>query len=342
MTEPLMTIGAYARAVGVPTSALRHYDEVGLLSPDHVDPHTGYRYYSTATVRRAGRIRDLREAGIPIETMRRVLESSHGEAAAELRSLATDQEHAGARTAALLRQLAIELDHQPTSECLTADGAVLADTIRAAALHTGPEPPFDRVVLAAEPTGLDVIATNTFTLFAQRCIAPSTVSGRAALPAEAVGGVCAWLETQPTVTITLTAEGIRPADTDCPFDGRLIDAAGFPDHLAFLPPATTGDHRALMDRDACLRALAGAREQAWLAFTGEHVELAGVEVGHQVCAPPDGRRIVFSTDLLIRALVSLPGPRVAIDHRHPLRPCLLTSPVQPSRTAVVMPARPAG
>ena len=75
MAEPLMTIGAYAHAVGVPASALRHYDEVGLLVPDRVDPHTGYRFYSTETVRRAGVIRDLRDAGVPIETMRQVLDS---------------------------------------------------------------------------------------------------------------------------------------------------------------------------------------------------------------------------------------------------------------------------
>lgn len=82
MAEPLMTIGAYAHAVGVPASALRHYDEVGLLVPDHVDPHTGYRFYSTETVRRAGVIRDLRDAGVPIETMRQVLDSDDGEGAA--------------------------------------------------------------------------------------------------------------------------------------------------------------------------------------------------------------------------------------------------------------------
>lgn len=62
------------------------------------------------------------------------------------------------------------LDRRPVSGSLTADGPVLADAILAAARHTGAEPPFDRVVLAAEPTGLDVAATNTFTLFARGAV----------------------------------------------------------------------------------------------------------------------------------------------------------------------------
>ncbi|HEY9354348.1 MAG TPA: MerR family DNA-binding transcriptional regulator, partial [Nocardioides sp.] len=46
MDEPLLTIGAFARAVGLTASALRHYDECGLLVPAEVDSGTGYRYYT--------------------------------------------------------------------------------------------------------------------------------------------------------------------------------------------------------------------------------------------------------------------------------------------------------
>ena len=43
-SSPLLTIGAFARAVGLTASALRHYDECGLLPPAEVDDATGYRY----------------------------------------------------------------------------------------------------------------------------------------------------------------------------------------------------------------------------------------------------------------------------------------------------------
>jgi hypothetical protein len=41
---------------GTISSALRHYDEIGLLRPAHVDPDTGYRRYHPGQARRAGLI----------------------------------------------------------------------------------------------------------------------------------------------------------------------------------------------------------------------------------------------------------------------------------------------
>lgn len=45
---------------------LRHYDQVGLLTPARVDPHNGYRFYSPGQLRTAARIRALRDAGCGI------------------------------------------------------------------------------------------------------------------------------------------------------------------------------------------------------------------------------------------------------------------------------------
>lgn len=53
MEEPRLTIGAFARAVGLTPSALRFYDECGLLKPAQVDGATGYRYYTPEFARRA-------------------------------------------------------------------------------------------------------------------------------------------------------------------------------------------------------------------------------------------------------------------------------------------------
>jgi DNA-binding transcriptional MerR regulator len=52
-----MTIGEFAQASGLSISALRFYDEKGLLEPYHVDPATGYRRYVAAQVRRAAVIK---------------------------------------------------------------------------------------------------------------------------------------------------------------------------------------------------------------------------------------------------------------------------------------------
>ena len=41
-----MQIGEFASLCGTKISVLRHYDKEGLLSPDHVDRFTSYRYYA--------------------------------------------------------------------------------------------------------------------------------------------------------------------------------------------------------------------------------------------------------------------------------------------------------
>ncbi len=42
----LLTIGAFARAARLTPKALRLYDELGLLPPAAVDPHSGCRLYA--------------------------------------------------------------------------------------------------------------------------------------------------------------------------------------------------------------------------------------------------------------------------------------------------------
>ena len=52
---------------------LRHYHDVGLVEPHHVDPATGYRYYLHEQVRTAQVVRRLRGLDMPIPEVRSVL-----------------------------------------------------------------------------------------------------------------------------------------------------------------------------------------------------------------------------------------------------------------------------
>ena len=47
----MFTIGDFAQLGRVSVRMLRHYDAVGLLLPAHVDPSSGYRYYTAASPR---------------------------------------------------------------------------------------------------------------------------------------------------------------------------------------------------------------------------------------------------------------------------------------------------
>ena len=68
-----MPIGRFARACRLTIKALRYYDEEELLRPASVDPRSGYRYYAREQVRDAILIGMLRELGVGVAAIRRIL-----------------------------------------------------------------------------------------------------------------------------------------------------------------------------------------------------------------------------------------------------------------------------
>ena len=69
----LLPIGRFSEICRLSITALRHYDELGLLPPAAVDPDTGYRYYSIAQADDADKIRTLRVLDMPLAEIRAVL-----------------------------------------------------------------------------------------------------------------------------------------------------------------------------------------------------------------------------------------------------------------------------
>lgn len=63
----LFQIGEVAKLYHVSVGTLRHYEQVGLLKPEVVDPATGYRYYSVRQFEQLTSIRYLRALGLPLE-----------------------------------------------------------------------------------------------------------------------------------------------------------------------------------------------------------------------------------------------------------------------------------
>lgn len=61
---------------------LRHYHELELLEPDHIDPFTGYRYYITEQLPTAQVVRRLRDLGMPLAEVRAVLTTAPGDRSA--------------------------------------------------------------------------------------------------------------------------------------------------------------------------------------------------------------------------------------------------------------------
>jgi DNA-binding transcriptional MerR regulator len=70
----MLTIGEFARLRQISPRMLRHYDETGLLTPTRVDPHTGYRLYAVAQLRRLHRLLALRDLGFSLEQIGSMLD----------------------------------------------------------------------------------------------------------------------------------------------------------------------------------------------------------------------------------------------------------------------------
>jgi DNA-binding transcriptional MerR regulator/effector-binding domain-containing protein len=73
MAADVLSIGDFSRMTQLSVKTLRHYHDVGLVEPHHVDPSTGYRYYSHDQVRTAQVVRRLRGLDMPIPDVRSVL-----------------------------------------------------------------------------------------------------------------------------------------------------------------------------------------------------------------------------------------------------------------------------
>jgi DNA-binding transcriptional MerR regulator len=74
----MLSIGRFADATGLTVKALRHYDEIGLLTPARVDPASGYRYYQELQIEDAVTIRRLRALELPLEEIHDLMHADAG------------------------------------------------------------------------------------------------------------------------------------------------------------------------------------------------------------------------------------------------------------------------
>ena len=68
-----LKIGEFAKAGMLSVSALRYYDEVGLLKPVELDPWSGYRYYALDQLPVLYRILALKDLGLSLEQIRTLM-----------------------------------------------------------------------------------------------------------------------------------------------------------------------------------------------------------------------------------------------------------------------------
>jgi len=72
----MFKIGEFSRISRVPAKTLRYYDDIELFTPARVDATNGYRFYSAEQLPRLNRILVLREMGLSLTEIGRLLDES--------------------------------------------------------------------------------------------------------------------------------------------------------------------------------------------------------------------------------------------------------------------------
>lgn len=81
----MFRIGEFSQIARVSGRLLRYYDSIGLLRPQRIDPETGYRYYSAGQLQQLNRILALKELGLSLDQVARMLDERI--TAAEIRGM---------------------------------------------------------------------------------------------------------------------------------------------------------------------------------------------------------------------------------------------------------------
>lgn len=69
----MLKIGDFSKLSRISIRMLRHYDEIHLLAPKHIDTYTGYRYYDENQLPLAARITALKDMGFSLLTISELL-----------------------------------------------------------------------------------------------------------------------------------------------------------------------------------------------------------------------------------------------------------------------------
>lgn len=82
----MLSIGEFSKICEVSTKTLRYYAEIGLLTPEEINPENGYRYYSIRQLKTMLLINRLKSYYFSLEEIKAVLESDADRSEEVLRS----------------------------------------------------------------------------------------------------------------------------------------------------------------------------------------------------------------------------------------------------------------
>ncbi|MHB1498560.1 MAG: DNA polymerase III subunit beta family protein [Acidimicrobiales bacterium] len=349
--DHLLTIGAFAQRCGLSRSALRFYDECGLLVPAAVDDSTGYRYYAVAQVRDAVLVKRLRAAEMPVGDVRRFLVAE----GAERKEMLAEHANRLEKRAGVLRravdELVDEVEMPPRDEglswCTVTAGALAAaiGQVLFAAARGGERPELSGIWVEAAEGSLRLVATDSYRIAVRDLVLDDgQESAHLAgflplwkaeeLRSSLAGANAVKLSGQPGGPLYLAADGLAVA----------VEAynGSFPDYRAVLVGNPRGNKAV-----AGVRALAGALravpdEMATVGFTAGALVVRSPGTQTPVEASWDGPPLsmTLNAGFVAEALEVMVGPDVVVEANDALRPLTLRSADTGTLTVLTMPVRP--
>lgn len=345
-----MTISSFARTVELAPSALRYYDEVGLLPPAEVDSRSGYRYYTPELERRARLIARMRAVGVPVETMRMVLQSTAEQAVELLRAFAKVTTESALRTANEVEGIAETLLGSAVGAGLVVteiDGPELATALIHVSMAAASDPSSRLAVVLLDVIagGIVVVATNRSWMarWSVPRLGDFKDERRVIVPVTAIPRLWRWLENRGSVTLSVSADATRLRDVDEAFDVETVEDH-FPTYQltthAQEPPAG----RATIDCCRLLGAIADQGKAVRLTISDDRITVGayGSVEGSHLEATTSGSRIIldFSTTVLRSALASMVGNEVILSYSTPDHPVEIRPTAQRNSVALLMPSSP--
>jgi DNA-binding transcriptional MerR regulator len=341
-----MTIGEFSRLVGVTPSALRYYDDCGLLVPAEIDPRTGYRLYTHGQRRRAEAIRLLRDAGLALADVRRAVDTPEVAPQVIAEHGARIAARAHAATASLGAAARLLAPRAAPATVVSVSGPQLASGIRQvtpAAAGPGGHEMLSGVLVEIDRDEVRLVASDGFRL-AIRALPVLRFEGD---PLRATVATAALRQLMPGLLQADVVDlGSGPSGLSCVMDDgdrplEVRDGA-FPDYRTMLAQWLRADARLVVDRAALHGALEAVRHEPVCigpAAAGTvRVAVAGSPGVTMPCAwrgPSFGTW--FDAAHLADALTASVGPDVIIELADAALPAVVRSADHGSFTTVVMP-----
>lgn len=345
-----MSIGDFAKRAGLTPSALRFYDDAGVLRPEQTDSLTGYRLYSEPQLAHAEKVRQLRQIGMPLATIRHLLTGN----AADAVRLIDEQVAKVAADAAGIQQAADRLRagfvvgdgsvlcQLPGPVLAAAVDQILATTIQDDALPALPA--LRGVRLDAKDGALTLTATDRFRL-ATRTLVPRAATGpdwAGTVAGEDLQGANPQLRRSSTVTLEAGDARMRLHLADgSTISCRLLTEV-FPDYHLMASSLPEVTHRLTINTRPVLKALEQyAPEKVGVAVTGNRWSLLLPDAHGQVGGPARGPNLTvwFELTNVYPPLSQTLGEDVLLDLRGPDQPATVRSADDGDLTTLMMPCR---